>query len=47
VLLALSLARRAGWSLRTTALVLVGAVLPFGGYVVDRWLARRPLRQGG
>jgi integral membrane protein len=47
VVLALSLARRAGWSLRTTALVLVGAVLPFGGYVVDRWLARRPLRQAG
>jgi integral membrane protein len=41
VLLALNLAARAGWSLRTTALVLVGAVLPFGGYVVDRWLARQ------
>jgi integral membrane protein len=47
VLLALNLARRAGWSLRTTAMVLVGAVLPFGGYVVDRWLAGRPVRQAG
>jgi integral membrane protein len=47
VLLALNLARRAGWSVRTTAMVLVGAVLPFGGYVVDRWLARRPARQAG
>lgn len=42
VVLALSLARRADWSVRTTLMVLVGAVLPFGGYVVDRWLARRP-----
>ncbi len=47
VLLAVNLAPRAGWSLRTTAMVLVGAVLPFGGYVVDRWLARRPVRQAG
>lgn len=43
VVLALNLAQRERWSLRTTALVLAGAVLPFGGYVVDRWLARRPL----
>ena len=43
VLLALNLAPRAGWSARTTVMVLVGAVLPFGGYVVDRWLARRPV----
>lgn len=43
VLLALKLASPLGWSMRTTAMVLVGAVLPFGGYVVDRWLARRPL----
>ena len=42
VVLALNLRPRAGWSARTTLLVLVGAVLPFGGYVVDRWLARRP-----
>jgi integral membrane protein len=43
VLLALKLAQQEGWSLRTTAMVLLGAVLPFGGYVVDRWLARRPV----
>ena len=40
VLLALILARRAAWSVPTTGLVLLGAVLPFGGYVVDRWLRR-------
>ena len=27
-----------GWSNRTTLLILLGAVVPFGGYVVDRWL---------
>lgn len=26
------------WSMGTTLLILLGAVLPFGGYVVDRWL---------
>jgi integral membrane protein len=31
-----------GWSGRTTFWVLVGAVVPFGGYVVDRWLLRDP-----
>jgi hypothetical protein len=30
----------AGWTSKQTVLVLVGAVLPFGGFVVDRWLAR-------
>ena len=25
-----------GWSNRTTGLIMLGAVLPFGGYVVDR-----------
>ena len=45
--LALYLAPRAGWSARTTALVIAGAVAPFGGYIVDRWLARRPLRASG
>ena len=25
-----------GWSTKTTLLILLGAVLPFGGYVVDR-----------
>ena len=33
------------WDLRTTLWLLAGAVLPFGGYVADRWLARqRPPR---
>jgi integral membrane protein len=36
VFLALSVRDLAGWDLRTTLLVLLGAVLPFGGYVVDR-----------
>lgn len=30
----------AGWTPKQTILVLAGAVLPFGGFVVDRWLAR-------
>ncbi len=29
-----------GWSHRTTLYVLFGAIVPFGGFVVDRWLAR-------
>jgi len=38
VFLALNLRASAGWSISTTLLVLLGAVLPFGGYAVDRWL---------
>ncbi len=38
--LALHGANEAGWSLRTTIWILVGAVVPFGGFVVDRWLVR-------
>jgi len=38
VLLALGLRPDMGWSTKTTLLVLLGAVLPFGGYVVDRWI---------
>ena len=30
-----------GWSLRETLGVLIGAVLPFGGYVVDWWLREK------
>jgi integral membrane protein len=40
VVIALVVARAAGWTAKQTALVLVGAVLPFGGFVVDRWLAK-------
>lgn len=43
VALALNLAARAGWGTRTTALVLAGAVVPAGGYVVDRWISRQHL----
>jgi integral membrane protein len=41
VVLALVAREAAGWSARTTVLVLIGAVLPFGGYVVD-WKLLRP-----
>ena len=47
VILALDLARQASWRARTTLWVLIGAVLPFGGFVVDRWLARRPVELPG
>jgi integral membrane protein len=40
VVIALSVRGPAGWTGRQTLGVLVGAVLPFGGFVVDRWLAR-------
>ena len=40
VVLAVRLAPAAGWSARTTVLVLAGAVAPFGGFAVDRWLKR-------
>jgi integral membrane protein len=41
VCIALSIRTAAGWTPRETVLILVGAVLPFGGYVVDWWLLRR------
>jgi integral membrane protein len=41
VLIALNLRPEQGWTAKETLLILVGAVIPFGGYVVDRWLARR------
>ena len=40
VVIALSVRAAAGWTGKQTLRVLVGAVLPFGGFVVDRWLAR-------
>ena len=43
VLLTLNVRSAAGWDVKTTLLVLLGAVLPFGGYVVDRWLSRQTL----
>ena len=41
VLIALNLKAEQGWSTKETAYILLGAVLPFGGYVVDRWLGAR------
>jgi integral membrane protein len=41
VAIALGIREQMGWSGRTTFWVLVGAVVPFGGYVVDRWLLRQ------
>jgi integral membrane protein len=42
VLMALGLREQCGWSGRTTGLILLGAVVPFGGYFVDRWIERNP-----
>jgi integral membrane protein len=41
VVLALNLRLPTGWTGKQTFWILAGAVLPFGGYVVDWWLARR------
>ena len=40
VAIALGVRSVQGWDARTTLGVLLGAVVPFGGFVVDRWLAR-------
>ena len=45
VFAALSIRSELGWSGKTTFWVLVGAVVPFGGYVVDWWLAREGWRE--
>ena len=41
VLFALNVRDDAGWTAKQTLLILLGAVVPFGGFVVDRWLAKR------
>jgi integral membrane protein len=41
ILIALNLRDEQGWTVKETALILLGAVVPFGGYVVDRRLAAR------
>jgi integral membrane protein len=38
VVMALALRDRVGWTPKQTLLILIGAVVPFGGYVVDRWI---------
>jgi integral membrane protein len=45
VVLALGVRKQAAWGLGTTLLVLLGAVLPFGGYVVDRKLVDPAMRR--
>lgn len=45
VVLAFSVRKELGWSNTATFWVLVGAVLPFGGYVVDWWMVRE-MRRG-
>lgn len=42
--IALSIRAANGWTPRETVAILLGAVLPFGGYVVDWWLVRREQR---
>lgn len=44
VVIALSIRSEYGWSAATTFWILVGAVVPFGGYVVDWWLVREMRR---
>jgi integral membrane protein len=46
VVMALQLRSACDWTNRQTFWILVGAVLPFGGYVVDRWLVGREPRPG-
>ncbi len=38
--MALAVREQAGWNGKQTLLILLGAVLPFGGYVVDAWINR-------
>ena len=40
VAIALAVRSQQRWSNQATVGVLAGAVLPFGGFVVDRWLAK-------
>jgi integral membrane protein len=47
VVIALSLRSQLSWSTQTTFWILLAAVVPFGGYVVDRWLARREVEVAG
>jgi len=44
VAIAFRMREEANWSGKTTFWVLVGAVVPFGGYVVDWWLVREARR---
>jgi integral membrane protein len=44
VVVALNIRAQLGWANSTTFWILVGAVVPFGGYVVDWWLVREERR---
>jgi len=44
VVVAFSIRHEENWSGKVTFWILVGAVLPFGGYVVDWWLLREQRR---
>jgi len=44
VVIALNIRAQAGWSAKNTFWILAGAVVPFGGYVVDWWLLREERR---
>lgn len=46
VLIAINVRSRAAWSNRATFAVLLGAVVPFGGYAMDRWLTRKQFTHG-
>jgi integral membrane protein len=41
VFLTITLKAPERWTMRTTVLILVGAVVPFGGYYVDWWLRQQ------
>jgi len=43
--IALNLRSQLGWPGGTTFWILLGAVVPCGGYVVDRWLLREESRE--
>lgn len=47
VVIALAIRSEQGWSPKVTFWILVGAVLPCGGYVVDWWLLREQRRAAG
>lgn len=44
VAIAFAIRHQEEWSAKVTFWILVGAVLPFGGYAVDWWLLKRESR---